>query len=208
MFVLFRFFSKFRATPILFFASYEVGVRIGVGVPLSRPPPVFPENLKWNVARQSEADLGVILEETRRDNYTTTSEYKEEVRRTLLDQASRGQILVLPEAKARSLYGSRLLIASLAAIRTSTREDGTTEVRIIHDGTHGLHLNTQIKVRGHIPLPMAVDVRQALIVLRQSGLPFFAATADVQEAHRQVHGDPHRRCSASLPALTQAGMSS
>ena len=74
-------------------------------------------------------------------NYSSARDFADEVRRVLEDQVERGQILKLEEAVAHTLYGARLTIASLGAIEKGTRDDGTTEVRVIHDGTHRVDVN-------------------------------------------------------------------
>ena len=55
----------------------------------------------------------------------------------LRDQAERGQVLILPWAEALRRYGSRLAIASLAALEKGVDARGKVEARIIHDGTNG-----------------------------------------------------------------------
>eukprot|EP00974_Lingulodinium_polyedra_P045619 4375412-Lingulodinium_polyedra.AAC.1 len=72
--------------------SYEVGVRVGVGVRLPRTPLVFPEKVRWNVPGQEDADVAAVFAGARRDNYTSAEKRKEEVRKVLEDQAARGQI--------------------------------------------------------------------------------------------------------------------
>ena len=49
-------------------------------------------------------------------------------------------------AAARARYGDRLTIASLSVLEKGTTEDAVVEVRVIHDGTKGVHVNNLIKV--------------------------------------------------------------
>eukprot|EP00971_Amphidinium_carterae_P211787 4202524-Amphidinium_carterae.1 len=121
-----------------------------------------------------------------RVNYRSAVEHSEEVSRVLLDQERRGQIVSYPEEEAKRRYGDRLTIASLGAIEKGVREDGTVEVRVIHDGTHGLRINSQVKVRDAGLAPSAQDLAVVLRECEGSLMPFFGLTADVEEAHRAV----------------------
>ena len=98
--------------------------------------------------------------------------------------------MIMPFRKAVETYGDRLTIAALGAIEKGTRDDGTTEVRIVHDGTNKVHINKYIRVRDAIPCPTAPDVKRVLREQAREKKPFFGMTADVKEAHRTVAVDP------------------
>ncbi len=85
----------------------------------------------------------------------------------------------MPETEAVAEFGSRLTVASLGAIAKGTRADGTTEVRIIHDGTHGVDVNRYIRVHDRIPFNLASDVSRLLRHQASRGRPYFGLTADV-----------------------------
>ena len=51
------------------FHSYEVGVRLGVGINMHRTPQVFPEKVKWNVPGQEDVDIDKEFVGTRCSNY-------------------------------------------------------------------------------------------------------------------------------------------
>ena len=61
----------------------------------------------------------------------------------LEDQVARGQIVKFPEATAKQMYGKRLTVAALAALEKGEAPDGSTLVRIIHDGTNGVDMMLQ-----------------------------------------------------------------
>ena len=67
-----------------------------------------------------------------------------------------------------------------------TKDDGSVEVRVVHDGTNGVEVNEQIKVMDYVPCLAASDVQAVMREAKWSGMPFYALTADVNEAHRQV----------------------
>ena len=94
--------------------------------------------------------------------------------------------MVLPEAKARIRYGDRLTIASLAAIEKGLLEDGSVEVRVINDGTHGVDVNRFICVLDGGLNPIASDIKAALRVQSARGTPHFGLTVDVKGTHRLV----------------------
>ena len=91
---------------------------------------------------------------------------------------------------AKKLFGEKLAIASLAAVQKGTRPDGSVEIRIVQDGTHGININSSIEVLNHVAHPAANDVQRILQECMDSGVPHYAAVANVREAHRQIHVDP------------------
>ena len=70
------------------------------------------------------------------------------------------------------------MLASLGAIE---KQDGT--YRVIHDGTHGVGVNSAIRMRDQVRSPTAGDVRTAMRVLQHA---HFGLTGDVSRAHRLV----------------------
>lgn len=93
---------------------------------------------------------------------------------------------MLPEAEARQRYGNRLSVASLGALDKSNSADGATDIRIIHDGTHGVVVNHLIKARGTIPTHLAGGIKCCLHRMVSQGIPLFGFTVDAKEAHRCV----------------------
>eukprot|EP00971_Amphidinium_carterae_P194928 3867942-Amphidinium_carterae.1 len=75
----------------------------------------------------------------------TTHPHAELVQGTLQDQESRGRLICMPEREARETFGERLCISSLGAVEKSREGDTVTEVRVIHDATHGVNINKRIK---------------------------------------------------------------
>ena len=165
---------------------YEAGVPLGVDSRLPRTPLIFPEKVRWNVPGQEDADPDSKLTGVTMSNYASTDLFKTEVKKVLDDQTARGQIEVVTEAEAKRRFGSKLSIASLAAIEKGVNEDGSTDVRIVHDGTNGVGINGRIKVLDYVAHPGSIDVQGALRYCQDSGLPYYGVTADVSEAHRQV----------------------
>ena len=79
-----------------------------------------------------------------------------------------------------------MTIASLAAIEKGLVEDGSVEVRVIHDGTHGVDVNRFICVLDGGLNPIASDNKAAHRLQLARGAPHFGLTVDVKGAHRLV----------------------
>ena len=169
---------------------YATGVPLGLGVDLPRTPMVFPPKVKWSLGEQEDwggaSARSSEFQGITRANYPSAETFAKEVTSVLDDQAARGQVLVLPEPVARSRFGDRLTVASLAAIEKGTSADGTVEVRVIHDGTHGVDVNRYIKVLDGAVFPTSADLKCCLREQAESGAPHLGLTLDVKEAHRCV----------------------
>ena len=63
------------------------------------------------------------------------------------------QMVEMPVEEARKHYGDKLVLVSLGAIK---RKDGTYPV--IHDGTHGVGVNSAMKMRDQVRSKTASDV--------------------------------------------------
>ena len=142
---------------------YRAGVPIGVGVDLPRTEAIFPPKVRWSLKEQpewgGESTKAAGFAGKRRSNYPSAETFAAEVEKVLRDQAARGQISVLPQDAAIKKYGTRLAIASLAALEKGTDPDGNIEVRIIHDGTNGVDVNRYIKVLDGGCCPTAADIK-------------------------------------------------
>jgi len=90
------------------------------------------------------------------------------------------------EAKVK--YGDRLRIAALGAIAQGPPGDGNQDWRIIHDGTHGVMVNTDIRVPDHERPPLAADVITAMDRELEDGIAgdFFSLVFDASKAHRRI----------------------
>ena len=95
-----------------------------------------------------------------RKNDPSAETFAKEVEKVLRGQAKQGQVLILPESVARERYGDRLTIASLTALeKKGVDEDGDIEVRVLHDGTHGVDVNRSILILDGGVNPIASDIK-------------------------------------------------
>ena len=119
-----------------------------------------------------------------RSNYPSLSEHTERVVKVLEDQTSRGQLIKLPDAKAKARYPN-LVIASLGANRKD-KPNGEISARVLFDGTNGLQVDTRTRLRDQERSPIEADLKRAMRDKATMGARTFALTADAKEAHRQV----------------------
>ena len=90
-------------------------------------------------------------------------------RKEVLQRRSATCCRTLGLEKARQLYGDQLSVASYGS------------VRVVHDATHGQHVNDVIRVCDGQSYPSGADLEEAL-----HSLPFatFSLSGDVSRAHR------------------------
>ena len=151
--------------------SFAKGVRVGVGAKLPRVPAVFERKEKWR--RYAEESLDAQT----RENYISATQQANVVQEQFLAEAELGAMVEMRLDEAQERFDN-LVIASLGAIE---KKDGT--YRVIHDGTHGINVNSSIRVRDQLRNPTAGDLRTLLRLMPGA---FFALTGDVKRAHRLV----------------------
>ncbi len=114
------------------------------------------------------------------------------------EHVSRGLALRLTEAEARERFPG-LTIVSMGAVAKIESPQRTDDLRVVMDGTHGVHLNTHTKPRDQDRCPTSSDVKR---VQREQGLtrPAHGLAVDIKEAHRipAIHADDwkHLACRA------------
>ena len=122
--------------------NFVEGVPLGYREPLPRTPAIFERKVKWR--QYNDEELAWAVE----GNYGTTSERHEQIAKQFEEEQEQGmmQKSFLDEAKAE--WGDNLKIASLADLQKSDQT-----LRILHDGTHGVLVNPEIRQRDQVPTP-------------------------------------------------------
>ena len=173
------------------FGTYPSGVRIGVGQKLPRTPAVFERKTAWRL--ESQADPGVHLwgpatVGAANENYKSARELSEAVERELQASVEKGHALAMSEAAARDRFGEALVLASLGA---QVKDDSGPQVvvRVLFDGTHGVSVNSRIRVRDQVRTPAAPDVKRYLRQISQQTAPPLGFKIDVKDAHRLIPVD-------------------
>ena len=169
---------------------YALGVPIGVGVELPRTPHVFEEKDKWPIKSQRDASAHEVdwdrFTAKERSNYASAKEYPKEVEALLEEMIVKGQAFKLDIEEARARFGNKLTIASLGAQVKDRDEHGAVSLRLLYDGTHGIDVNTHIRVRDAVPFPRARDIRRVLREAQECKLPAFHVKLDVKDAHKTI----------------------
>ena len=97
----------------------------------------------------------------------------------------------MTENEARKKYGSNLVVAALGAqVKSGAQESGDLVVRLLFDGTHGVPVNRNIRVRDQDKAPAAPDIKHVLRQLAQRPGRKFGFKVDVKDAHRLIPIDP------------------
>ena len=74
-----------------------------------------------------------------------------------------------------------LVVASLGAQRKE-KAGGVVSARVLFDGTHGISVNSWIRVRDQARSPITADIKRIVREKSNAGFRTFALTADVVEA--------------------------
>ena len=157
------------------------GVSLGVDEELPRVPEVFEEKEKWNLSFTEED-----FRDTLADNYKSAEENSVDIERQVAEEVDRGSIIKISLKEAEKRYAGRLAIAALGAV---PKEQGSSVVRIVHDGSYSVDVNHRIKVRDRMRFPTVDDASGVLMHLEdqaeeERGLVRFSMLYDVARAHK------------------------
>ena len=150
------------------------GVPLGVDEGLPRTPAVFEEKGKWRLSD----DAGPGSDSS--DNYKSVAPHIDRVRALFREEAAMGWMVELPEDEARVRYKDRLAIAALGVVEECDK------IRVVHDGSHKVHVNHRIRVKDQIRCPGAGELRTLIQERMALGAKSFAILGDVSKAHRRI----------------------
>ena len=154
------------------------GVPVGVGVTMPRTPEVYEEKRRWKLPElegfESPKDM---------KNYPSARARPDYLRSHFEEEQREGLMVEVDEQVARDRYGTKLCIAALGAI---AKDPEGTSFRIIHDGTHGVLVNHQIRPRDQVRLPVVGDIQAVLHEISEEKQGHFVLLYDVQKAHRVI----------------------
>lgn len=154
--------------------SLTAGVPVGIGVTLPRTPAVFDR-----VPKVRKYDESVFTQEML--NYTSSDAASDDIEHQFEQEAALGMMYCLPYEVAKSRFGDTFRIAAQGAI---DKKDGT--YRVIFDGTHGIQLNNNIRIRDRVAFPQIGEGRLAMDHGRRTRPgPHFSLLADISKAHRR-----------------------
>ena len=124
-----------------------------------------------------------------RGNYASAKDHMERVKHHVEADVKKGWMVCVPLSKAQEEYGGDLQVALLGAV---PKDKEWSDVRVVHDGTHGLQVNSQIQQPNKMAFPQFDDVDCAMKAFKADGPSSRALLAfDVKSAHRLI--PIHRR---------------
>ena len=84
--------------------------------------------------------------------------------------------------EARLRFGAKLFVASLGVVV----ENAGAKIRVIHDASHGVHVNHRIRAQDQIRSPGPGELRTVIRDARDEKRQLFCICGDVAKAHRRV----------------------
>ena len=170
---------------------YAEGVPLGVDVRLPRAKGIFFAKAKWSMREQATLDSPddhPWSGERAVPNHPSGRANVDWVRKHLrgLAEAQPPQGSFMSDEAARAQFGDRLAVAAVGTVHKGWDDLGAEDFRLIHDATHGVHVNHKIKVRDVDEAPSAKDLKrlQAAKSRRKRGVHGLAA--DAKHAHKLV----------------------
>ena len=176
--------------------SYSSGVPVGYKERIPPSPLVFPGKLKQS--KLDESDYVDVLR-----NYKSAEDNAEGLLDKFREDEAKGLMYPTTRGALKSEFpDTPVLVAALGAI---VKADNT--VRPLHDGTHFIHLNNEIKLEDQLQYPGPQDATAVIREIRGSGEALFSISGDIRAAHRQVklrRSDwPLVCCRVDIPAGTE-----
>jgi len=154
--------------------SFSTGVCLGVDKPLPRSPQVFPEKTKHR--KLDESEFSPVA-----DNYPSAQLSSGELEKKFREEEQLGRMFPSKIGVLKQEFKDRLRIASMAAI---SKPDGS--VRPLHDGTHSVKVNHEIRYQDKILCPGPPEIAAMVREASESGEACFCVSADIKAAHRLV----------------------
>ena len=159
------------------------GVPLGLFNDIPRVREVYDDNPK--LQEPGSVDPGWSEKEGFRENYTSAEDHIQKVEEHLEEDVEKGWLVKVSLEEARRMYpGEDLQLASLGAV---PKDPDWEDIRVVHDGTHGISLNTSIKQPNRMAFPQFDDLEACLRSFRESGAQErFLLAFDIKAAHRLV----------------------
>ncbi len=123
-----------------------------------------------------------------RNNYASAVSHLELVRQHVMEDVEKGWIVTMPLDEAKAKFGDELQITALGAV---PKDQQWSDVRVVHDGTHGIQLNTRISQPNKMEFPQFDDLQAALGAFqRASPAKRMLFAFDIRSAHRLIPVQP------------------
>ena len=163
------------------------GVPLGVRGEIGRVPAAYETKLK-NEEDGRPPEWEDDMKFADRSNYKSATAHLEMVKEHIMDDAKKGWIVEMGREEAVKRFGDELQIASLGAV---PKDPSWSDVRVVHDGTHGIQVNTKIDQPNKMEFPQFDDL-QAMMKAFQQHQPDqkMLMAFDIKAAHRLVPIQP------------------
>ena len=163
------------------------GVPLGVRGEIGRVPSIYDPKSK-NEEDSIPAGWDEDMVQTDRDNYASAKSHLELVKSHIEEDVKKGWIIKMSKEEASRRFGDELQIASLGAV---PKDVAWSDVRVVHDGTHGIQVNTKIQQPNKMEFPQFDDLQAFMrsFQLREPQERMLFAF-DIRSAHRLVPVQP------------------
>lgn len=120
----------------------------------------------------------------RAENELPLIDHLEKVKSIIQAEIEKGWIRRLPLEEAYQKFGRDVQVASLGAV---PKDPSWEEVRVVHDGTHGISVNSEIKQPNRMTFPQCDDLEAAAEALKRvSPTERMLFAFDIKAAHRLI----------------------
>ena len=158
--------------------NYVTGRRVGVEDKIPPAPLVFRKKKK-----DRKYDESTFTPEA--CNYPSADESRDIIQGQFEEEERLGWMYPLSEAEARRRFGSKLRIASLAAIPKDEKS-----VRVLFDGTHSVQVNNEIQMEDQLEFPTPSELAGVMELSKEQDWGVvLAIAADINKAHRRFLHD-------------------
>ncbi|CAE7269737.1 unnamed protein product, partial [Symbiodinium sp. CCMP2592] len=158
------------------------GVEVGHTAPLGPVPQVF--RIRRKDQKYDESTWQPLMQ-----NYRDGAEVEKALEEAFTKEEAEGRMFPLSLAEAKTRFpGTALRIAAQAVIPKPDHE-----FRVVHDGTHGVHVNNEIVMLDRLesPGPREISSIQKLGMVAEEKV-LFGLVGDVKKAHRRyLHHPEH-----------------
>jgi hypothetical protein len=156
-----------------YFIEIVHGVNLGVTEPMPRVKAVFEEKCKWRLG-EDPGDGKVEVE-----NYRSMVGYEKQVEALFKEEEAAGWMEEFPDAEAKEIWGQNLFVAALAVVVEKDK------IRVVHDGSNGVHVNHRIRPLDQQRCPGAGELREILKERKEKGLKGIAVVGGRQQGAPQ-----------------------
>ena len=162
----------------------ERGVPLGVRGEIPLISQVYDKKPKG----EKDEELGLWEEKGEggdpRSNYSSAVTHMKKVRDIVEAEVEKGWIKRMSKKEAVEVFSDDLQLASLGAV---PKDPNWEEVRVVHDGTHGISVNTEIRQPNRMPFPQFDDVEAVVGALKEKGpVRRMLMAFDIKAAHRLI----------------------